>query len=420
MRLIVTSQTDIAGSNIYERLAEGFGFKEDGEFEGRPIYKRGEILLIATEKRQTEADHLDMFFDPEYYVFASRHRSESEEKTLTVHVTGNLTERADVGGRGEELARCNPCAMKAALLELDRGRRKLGLDYKVSMEATHHGPTELKRPVMFVEVGSTEAEWQDEKAVGIVAAAALKAAENIESFPQAVGIGGNHYAPIHTKAVLRTDVAIGHIIPTYAISALKKSTFLQAIKMTCAEFGFLDWKGMRKEHKDKMRMFASECGLELKRGKDLEKAPTHPEFEIEEEFFYEAEKAGRKIIADAIMKHGPSPKTDKNGRLSHKISAKHDIRREIIGACIESLKQKYEVRFNGSLILKEKKLDMKKAEKLGIKPGPILGKIAEGQPVEINGKTVTRDMLIKEKTKVIKIREDITLEVIRDYFKSGV
>jgi len=31
MRLIVTSQTDIAGSNVYERLAERFGFKKDGE-----------------------------------------------------------------------------------------------------------------------------------------------------------------------------------------------------------------------------------------------------------------------------------------------------------------------------------------------------------------------------------------------------
>ncbi len=419
MRLIVTSQTDIAGSNIYKRLAEGFGFEEGGEFEGKPVYKKGDVWLISTEKRQTLANHLDEFFDPEYYVFASRHKSESGEKTLTVHVTGNLTGSADVGGRPEELAHSNPGAMKVALMELEKGREQRNLDYKVSMEATHHGPTELKRPVLFVEVGSTEVEWRDEDAVDIVAAAAIKAAENRQDFPCAIGIGGTHYAPIHTRAVLNTDMSIGHIIPTYAIPALKKEVFLQAIERTGAEFGFLDWKGMRKEHRDKIKQFASECGLELKRGKDIERVPEYPEFEIESEFFREAEKANRKIIADAMTKHGALPKTDKNGRLSHRISGKLDIQRDIIRACIEALAQKYEVQFDGKLILKEKKLDMKKAEKLGIKPGAILGKIASGQPVEINGETVTKDMLVKEETKIIEIKEDATVKVIKAWLKKS-
>ncbi len=178
MRLIVTSQKDIAGSNVYEKLASDFNFEEAGEFEGRSIYKKGEVWLIATEKGQIEAEHLDEFFEPDYYVFASRHRSESGARTLTVHVTGNLTKKAEVGGRPEELAYANPDAMKVALIELEKGRKERGLDYKVSMEATHHGPTGLERPVLFVEVGSTEAEWRNEKAVEVVARAALKAAEN--------------------------------------------------------------------------------------------------------------------------------------------------------------------------------------------------------------------------------------------------
>lgn len=417
MRLIVTSRTDIAGSNIYKKLALDFGFREEGEFEGKPIYKKGEVWLIATEKRQTEANHLDEFFDPEYYVFASRHRSESGERTLTVHVTGNLTEKAEVGGRPEELAYSNPAAMKVALTELEKGRKKHNLDYKVSMEATHHGPTELKKPVLFVEVGSTEVEWRDSDAVEVVARAALKAAENRKEYTRAIGIGGNHYAPVHTKAVLNSDISIGHIIPTYAISAVEKDVFSQAIERTGAEFGFLDWKGMRKEHKDRMREFASECGLELKRGKDIKKLPKYPEFEIEREFFYEAVKANRKIIADAITKHGGIPRTGEDGRLSYKISAEKDIRKDVIKACIEALQQKYEVQFDGNLILKEKKLDMKKAEKFGIKPGPDLGKIARGRPVDINGRTVTLDMLVKEETKIVEIRENLTIEAIKTWLK---
>ncbi len=412
MRLIVTSQKDIAGSNVYERLARGFGFEEDGEFEGKPIYKKSDVWLIATERGQVEAEHLDDFFNPDYYVFASRHRSESGERTLTVHVTGNLTEKAEVGGKPKELAFCNPDAMKVALMELENGGKEKDLDYKVSMEATHHGPTGLKKPVLFVEVGSTEVEWRDDVAVEVVAGAALKAAENKEEFTRAIGIGGNHYAPVHTKAVLSSDVSIGHIIPTYAINEIELKEFAKAVEKTGAEFGFLDWKGMRKEHKDRVRGFAGELGLPLKRGKDIMKAPRHPEFEIEAEFFNEAVKANRKIVNDAIIRRGGVPQSSENGLLSNKISAKDDIRRGVIEACIRALQQKYAVQYDGRLILKEEKLDQKKAEKLGIKPGQILGKIMRGETVKVNGEEVTKDMIVTEGIKTVEINEKLTKDVI--------
>ncbi|MFQ5887779.1 MAG: D-tyrosyl-tRNA(Tyr) deacylase, partial [Candidatus Hydrothermarchaeales archaeon] len=86
MRVIVTSQKDIAGANIYSELSRNFGFEEEAFFEGKPTYRKGSILLISTEKGQVFVDHLDKHFDVEYYVFASRHKSTSGEKTLTVHV----------------------------------------------------------------------------------------------------------------------------------------------------------------------------------------------------------------------------------------------------------------------------------------------------------------------------------------------
>jgi D-aminoacyl-tRNA deacylase len=414
MRLIVTSQKDIAGSNIYDKLASDFGFEKDREFEGKPIYKKDDVWLIATERGQVEAEHLDEFFDVEYYVFASRHRSESGERTLTVHVTGNLTDKAEVGGRPGELAFSNSDAMKVALLELEKGRKEKNLDYKVSMEATHHGPTSLKKPLLFVEVGSTEVEWQDENAVEVVARAVLKAAENEEEFTKAIGIGGNHYAPVHTKAVLLSDISIGHIVPTYAINDMEPDTFSKAVEKTGAEFGFLDWKGMRKEHRDKMKDFASKCGLELKRGKDIRKSQELPEFEIEKEFFDEAVKANRKIVNDAIIEHGGVPRAGVDGRLLNKFSAKYDIRMGVIEACIRALGQKYDVRYDGKLILKEKKLDQKKAEKLGIAPGPILGKIMRGETVEVNGMEIKKDMVVTVGIKTIEVNEKLTKDVIKE------
>lgn len=269
MRVIVTSQADIAGRNIYEKLARSFGFAASGEFEGKAAYKRENVLLIATRAQLVEAEHLDDFFDAEYYVFASRHRSESNERTLTVHVTGNLADRAELGGRPKQLAHCDASAMKAALLELQSAKEELQLDYKVSFEATHHGPTSLKKPVLFVEVGSTEKEWCDAAAVKAVARAALAAAKNVRKFPCSLGIGGGHYAPLHTRAALESEVAIGHIIPTYAIDALQKEVLEQAVQKTQAEFGFLDWKGMRGEQRSKIIAMAKEINLELKRGRDV-------------------------------------------------------------------------------------------------------------------------------------------------------
>jgi D-aminoacyl-tRNA deacylase len=266
MRLIVTSQQDIAGTNIYNELAKNFGFAAEGEFEGRSILKKGEVWAIATKKKQTEAEHLDEFFDAEYYVFASRHRSESKTKTLTVHVTGNLTSKALVGGKPKQLAYCNASAMKAALQELQRAKMQ---DYKVSMEATHHGPTGLKKPVLFVEVGSTEVEWSDAGAVRAVAGAALAAAGNRKEHESAVGIGGSHYAPRHTNVVLESSIAIGHIIPSYAIDEIDRDIFAQAVEKSNAAFGFLDWKGMKKDQRDKVTALAAELNLKLKRGRDL-------------------------------------------------------------------------------------------------------------------------------------------------------
>ncbi|MBI4344509.1 MAG: hypothetical protein HY555_02875 [Euryarchaeota archaeon] len=272
MRLIVTSQQDRAGVNIYQTLARGFGFTASGEFEGKPVYKRAvgeEIWLIATAQLSTMASHLDEHFDPEYYVVASRHRSEGGGKILTVHAPGNLGERAQAGGRPKELAYANPEAMKVALRELKAAVGEKGLAYQVAMEATHHGPTELRRPVLFVEVGSGPEEWEDPRAVEAVGAAALKAAENREAFPRAIGIGGKHYAPIHTKFALESAVAIGHVIPEYALDALDPAILAHAVARSKAAFGLLDWKGMRREQREKVLSMASSLELELKRGRDL-------------------------------------------------------------------------------------------------------------------------------------------------------
>mgnify|MGYP001136811958 CR=1 FL=1 len=47
--------------------------------------------------------------------------------------------------------------------------------YEVMYEATHHGPTDIPLPSCFIELGSTEKEWNDRIAARAVAQAVLDA-----------------------------------------------------------------------------------------------------------------------------------------------------------------------------------------------------------------------------------------------------
>ncbi len=55
------------------------------------------------------------------------------------------------------------------------------LDYEVSYECTHHGPS-LNVPAMFVELGSSEKQWNDSRAAEAVAHAAMEAIAKFEPF----------------------------------------------------------------------------------------------------------------------------------------------------------------------------------------------------------------------------------------------
>ncbi len=402
MRLIVTSQQDIAGSNVYAELRDIFS--KHGEFEGKPILRKGGVWLIATEKPLPSASHLDEYFDAEYYVFASRHRSKSRERTLTVHAPGNLGERADVGGRPRELAYVNADAMKVALTELEKYRAEHSLDYRVSLEATHHGPTELKKPVLFVEVGSTKNEWEDDEAVSAVAGAALAAAENTRSFEKAICIGGSHYAPLHTRLALGSDIALGHVIPSHAIDSLTVDVLRSAVERTKASFGYLDWKGMKAGGRSKVAALAFELGLALKRGRDIEKrlGLEYREYSMPEALLAEAERIDAAEVERVVEAYGAIIKRSADGRVTNRFLAKEDVSMELRRACIEILRKKYTVIEEADrLILRSTKFDVAKAAALHLKPGPLYSELAKGKSVQIDGRVVTPEMVSIKVEKVL-------------------
>ena len=203
------------------------------------------------------------------------HSAKEERKSLTVHVTGNFG-RANLGGKEKILCTAPSAYMKNILIELNKTSQNS--EFEATMEATHHGPL-MEKPVLFVEIGSSEKEWENKNAGNIVAQSiintlkkdnnnsnknnsitinnismnninnnenSMKIKNNYESI---FVVGGSHYNHAANKVMLKTDLAVGHICAKYNLENLDESLIREAMEKTVpkAKFVLLDWKGMGKE-----------------------------------------------------------------------------------------------------------------------------------------------------------------------------
>ncbi len=263
--LLLYSLKDPAGVNIAERLREIFSFEEVSKNLWK--HSRLPIFLTCTDK---DLIYLDSFTSPvedvELLVFLSRHSSEAKIPCLTVHVSGNLSSQALYGGKPKELAVAHPTFMSSALIYLDEARETLSLNYQVSLEATHHGPSSITIPSFFIEIGSTIQQWKDPKAGEAIAFSVMKALENPFELSHSLGFGGGHYPPKITRYVLERRGAVGHIFPKYILTeGFDREVALQAVSKTVGGYSrvVLDWKGVPGGVRPAIVSFAEEQGLEL-------------------------------------------------------------------------------------------------------------------------------------------------------------
>lgn len=257
----------MAGANIAHILQESFGFADNGEvFDGSPVCERDGVLLVESADSILFREDMGAL-KPEFMVVASRHRSESGAPTLTAHVTGNFG-AADIGGEPARLSFA-PALVLCQAVELLK--QNVGaLPHQVSLEVTHHGPSEIAFPLIYVEVGSTEKQWRDDNACTVVAEVIDKLVfEKIPVKPSAIGFGGPHYAPNFTEII--PEVALGHIAPKYAMEYVDKEMIKQMIQRTipCPEMACLDWKGIRGEKKTKLVNMLDELDLPWKKTREL-------------------------------------------------------------------------------------------------------------------------------------------------------
>ncbi len=261
MPTVVISTKDVASVGIGKILMENY-FRETGKtFGDFSVYRYKNADLIVIDTLHIHAQWLEEEYPSDLYIFASKHSAQKHVKTLSVHTTGNFGD-ALYGGYARTLSKAPALHMLKALKALKEIRDERNLPYDVTYEVTHHGPT-LNTPLMFVESGSTEEEWTDEKALEAVAEAIVEALEPEKADKVAIGVGAGHYAPDFTRLALEKNVAFGHMAPKYAAGFLDEAMLTQMMEKTVPEPSYIKIASLPGEVKRKVKVFASEKGLEL-------------------------------------------------------------------------------------------------------------------------------------------------------------
>ena len=264
--LFIASTKDVAGMNIAKQLIDNFTFEKLSEtFHNNPVYtktlqnKETKLLFVNTEIVDTQ--FLGDLFTPELIVFLSRHSSAKGIPTLSVHTPGNLSD-ANFGGEPRKVSVSPAVAMKNSLMVMAKLATERNVEYEVSYECTHHGPS-LDVPTMFVELGSSPKQWKDVKAAEVVAEAAVAAVSDCSCSSVALGIGGPHYNKKFTKLAITNHAAFGHMIPKYALAEVDAEIIRQCAERTLepVDSVVLDWKGIKSEHKKKIIAALETLGL---------------------------------------------------------------------------------------------------------------------------------------------------------------
>ena len=206
--LIVSSDKDTASQNIARHILMLQPFKQTYEqFQDNPIHQteihNRKVQLVTLNQELVHAQNItDSFTNPELVIFISKHSSTSGKPTLSVHTPGNIAD-AQLGGipRKVSISPANP--MRTCLQAMTRATKNQKLDYEVSYEGTHHGPS-LDVPTMFAELGSSPPQWNDTNAAKAVARAVIEtiSAFNEKPVETVLGIGGPHYNAKFTRMAL--------------------------------------------------------------------------------------------------------------------------------------------------------------------------------------------------------------------------
>ncbi|MDD1707111.1 MAG: D-tyrosyl-tRNA(Tyr) deacylase [Methanoregulaceae archaeon] len=428
---LVHSRQDPGGKNIRHQI--DCLLSAPGRERSFPL-ERHDILFHEVEERLIRQDHLDRSLDTDLIIFLSRHSSINPFPVLTVHVTGNIGP-ADLGGRPGSVAVAAPEWMHAVLGRLSH---HVPAGYQVSYEVTHHGPSEIETPSFFVEIGSTDSEWQDSRAGEAVARSVLEA--NPIGTINLLGVGGTHYARRETQIALESRAAFGHIVHSRDTPRVDISMLRYLIQMGKAQAVYLDRKALPTEELTRLTTLID--GMEITRLSESELLQLkhlcwetwHAIYEIARNIDPKAkvhipslirdgspltidlppELVREAFMADAsVLKNGLEQlpviflSTRSTPILPVFIITGENspvILNALISLCVTIISRGENTAIEGDqLIIRKSKFDPDRARKLGVPEGPLFGELMKGRVVTIDGHEITPDM--------VRINKDITIQI---------
>ena len=221
------------------------------------IYRGNDFDLVIIPTPAISADWLEEKYCYDGYVFLSKHASESGTLALTCHSTGNFGD-ALFGGFPRQVAIPHPHLQKSYMKRLWKERADFS-KFDITIEATHHGPTALSKPTLFIEIGTTEKEWTDKELCENVAKIIMKEmSKSQKRYDVAICFGGTHYPSKFNKELLEGDFALGTVIPKHGLDSLDKGLFDHVVRQNNeAKFALVDWSGLGKNKQKIVEMINS-------------------------------------------------------------------------------------------------------------------------------------------------------------------
>ena len=430
MIAIVVSRADEASTHIGEHLLDLAEWTER-EDDARPDGDGGGTYYTTDGFELRTFDDLHIYLDDpaaafdgaDLLVFVSRHSGDTGP-LLTAHFTGNFGP-AEYGGAAGEFARAAPSAQS---LVVDRLAARAPDEYDVGIECTHHGPTGVAVPSMFVELGSGEPEWRDAAAARAVARAVLDVeGADADRERQVVGLGGGHYAPRFTRIVRETDWAVGHVGADWALDAMgapteNRAVLERALTESAADVAVIDGEDedLRAALADLDCRVVSETwiretdGVDLDLVGSLEAALTGvddglrfgaaasdgttdgeaTEFEVHSlpsALVTEAWGVDGTATREAVADHALAFETSEGGtRPAGRVAVAGDAYDAVVDALAAVLEEKYETveRREDAVVARTVGFDPAKARTLGIPEGPAFGRLADGEAVDVDGERI--------------------------------
>ena len=260
---IICSTADPASLNIFQRLSELTAWEDHEGYRSS-----GHRRLVIHDKRQIALRGLDarlksLGLHPEMVVFACRHQSEKGLPWMGGHFTGDVYGSQD-GPRG--LSAAAPFGLRSFLHNISNLAPE---GFRISAEATHHGPTDMSTPSFFAEIGSAHRQWIDPHAGETVARAILTLEADVRETAVFLGFGGGHYVQRQTSLMFEADIAFGHLFSSYQIGSLDREIVEEARLKSGAGYAYVDRKSLRSEEKKKVSAILEDLGVPVLRSKEI-------------------------------------------------------------------------------------------------------------------------------------------------------